>query len=85
MGFMPRAASGRVDDPKVGWKGKGLWSDFGSYAGWHIEGGYGTLQAYSVMDSILESMLYLVTISTPMIYAPRPSVQNLYSDRETSL
>jgi hypothetical protein len=43
MGFMPRAASGRVDDPKTGWKGKGLWSDFGSYAGWHIEGGYGTL------------------------------------------
>jgi len=43
MGFMPRAASGRVDDPKAGWKGKGLWSDFGSYAGWHIEGGYGTL------------------------------------------
>ena len=43
LGFMPRAASGRVDDPKAGWKGKGLWSDFGSYAGWHIEGGYGTL------------------------------------------
>ena len=43
MGFMPRALSGRVDDPKTGWKGKGLWSDFGSYAGWHIEGGYGTL------------------------------------------
>jgi hypothetical protein len=43
MGFMPRAASGRIDDPKGGWKGKGLWTNYGSYAGWHIEGGYGTL------------------------------------------
>jgi hypothetical protein len=43
MGFMPRAASGRVDDPKTGWKGKGMWSDYASFAGWHIEGNYGTL------------------------------------------
>ena len=43
LGFMPRAASGRIDDPKAGWKGKGLWADYGSYAGWHIEGGPGTL------------------------------------------
>jgi hypothetical protein len=43
MGFFPRSANGRVDDPKAGWKGKGLWADYASYAGWHIEGGAGTL------------------------------------------
>jgi len=43
MGFFPRSANGRIDDPKAGWKGKGLWADFASYAGWHIEGGPGTL------------------------------------------
>ena len=43
MGFMPRAATGRIDDPKTGWKGKGLWTDYGMYAQWHMEGGYGTL------------------------------------------
>ena len=43
MGFFARSANGRIDDPKAGWKGKGLWADYASYAGWHIEGGYGTL------------------------------------------
>jgi hypothetical protein len=43
LGFFARSANGRVDDPSKGWKGKGLWSDFGSYADWHIEGGPGTL------------------------------------------
>ena len=43
MGFFPRSANGRIDDPKTGWKGKGLWADYASYAGWHIEGGKGTL------------------------------------------
>jgi hypothetical protein len=43
MGFFPRSANGRIDDPRAGWKGKGLWADFASYAGWHIEGGPGTL------------------------------------------
>jgi hypothetical protein len=43
MGFMPRSASGRIDDPKAGWKGRGLWTNYGSYVGWHSEGGYGTL------------------------------------------
>ncbi len=43
MGFFARSANGRVDDVKAGWKGKGLWADYGSYTGWHIEGGPGTL------------------------------------------
>jgi len=43
MGFMARAATGRIDDPKAGWKGKGLWTDYGMYAQWHMEGGWGTL------------------------------------------
>ena len=39
MGFFSRSANGRIDDPKSGWKGKGLWSSFSSYAPWHVEGG----------------------------------------------
>jgi len=41
LGFFPRSANGRVDDPRSGWKGKGLWSSFSSYATWHGEGGRG--------------------------------------------
>lgn len=41
MGFFPRSANGRVDDPKAGWKGKGLWASYSTYATWHIEGGRG--------------------------------------------
>ncbi|HYL36741.1 MAG TPA: carboxypeptidase-like regulatory domain-containing protein [Bryobacteraceae bacterium] len=43
MGFFPRSANGRIDDPKAGWKGRGLWADYASYAGWHREGGPGSL------------------------------------------
>jgi hypothetical protein len=42
-GFFPRSANGRIDNAATGWKGKGLWADYSSYAGWHIEGGPGTL------------------------------------------
>jgi hypothetical protein len=44
MGFFSRSATGRIDDPSAGWKGKGLWSAFSSYAAWHVEGGKGTKQ-----------------------------------------
>ena len=42
MGFHSRGMDGRIDDPKAGWKGKGLWATYGSQATWHIEGGKGT-------------------------------------------
>ncbi len=41
LGFFPRSANGRVDNPKTGWKGKGLWASYSTYATWHIEGGRG--------------------------------------------
>jgi hypothetical protein len=44
MGFFSRSANGRIDDPKAGWKGKGLWSNFSTYAAWHVEGGKGAKQ-----------------------------------------
>jgi hypothetical protein len=43
MGFHPRGLDGRIDDPKAGWKGRGLWSAYSEQATWHIEGGKGTL------------------------------------------
>jgi hypothetical protein len=43
MGYHARGMDGRIDDPKAGWKGKGLWSTYAEQATWHIEGGKGTL------------------------------------------
>ena len=41
-GFYSRGLDGRIDDPKTGWKGRGLWSNNGSNEIWHQEGGKGT-------------------------------------------
>jgi len=42
MGFFAKSLDGRIDDPKAGWKGKGLWSTYSTRTPWHIEGGKGT-------------------------------------------
>jgi hypothetical protein len=42
MGFYHRGVDGRIDDPAAGWKGRGLWANFGQYTPWHYEGGKGT-------------------------------------------
>ena len=41
LGFFARGLDGRIDDPDGGWKGRGLWANFGSNLNWHIEGGKG--------------------------------------------
>ena len=42
MGFYAKGMDGRIDDPTLGWKGKGLWSTYATRAPQHIEGGKGT-------------------------------------------
>jgi hypothetical protein len=42
MGFFAKSLDGRIDDPKTGWKGKGLWSTYSTRTPWHMEGGKGT-------------------------------------------
>jgi hypothetical protein len=42
LGFYSRSASGRIDDPAAGWKGRGIWSTYSTYTPWHQEGGKGT-------------------------------------------
>jgi hypothetical protein len=42
MGFHAKGLDGRIDDPKAGWKGKGVWSAYAGRATNHIEGGKGT-------------------------------------------
>ena len=42
MGFFAKSMDGRIDDPKGGWKGKGLWSTYATRTPWHLEGGKGT-------------------------------------------
>ena len=43
MGFYAKGMDGRIDDPKTGWKGKGLWSTYATRAPFHMEGGKGTM------------------------------------------
>jgi hypothetical protein len=42
MGYYAKGLDGRIDDPKVGWKGKGLWSSYSTRNPFHTEGGKGT-------------------------------------------
>ena len=32
----------RIDNPKTGWKGKGLWSTYATRVMFHVQGGKGT-------------------------------------------
>jgi hypothetical protein len=43
LGFYHRGMDGRIDDPAAGWKGRGLWANYGTHLIWHTEGGKGTL------------------------------------------
>jgi len=42
MGFFAKSLDGRIDDPKAGWKGRGIWSTYATRTPWHLEGGKGT-------------------------------------------
>ena len=39
MGFFTKNVDGRIDDPNAGWKGRGLWTTFGTRTAFHNEGG----------------------------------------------
>jgi len=41
LGFYHRGMDGRIDDAAAGWKGRGLWANYGTHLMWHIEGGKG--------------------------------------------
>ena len=43
MGFYAKGFDGRIDDPKAGWKGRGLWTTSGDRAPWLKEGGKGRM------------------------------------------
>ncbi len=42
QGFYTKWMDGRIDDPKGGWKGKGLWATVSTRTPFHMEGGKGT-------------------------------------------
>ena len=42
FGFYAKGFDGRIDDPKAGWKGRGLWSSSGDRAPWLMENGKGS-------------------------------------------
>jgi hypothetical protein len=41
VGFFTRGLDGRIDDPRTGWKGRGLWANNATNTLWHTEGGKG--------------------------------------------
>jgi streptogramin lyase len=43
MGFFAKGMDGRFDDPQAGWKGKGVWTTWGTRTPFHSETGKGTL------------------------------------------
>ena len=42
-GFHAKLLDGRIDDPNAGWKGKAIWTTWGTRAPFHAEGGKGTV------------------------------------------
>jgi len=42
LGFYTKWMDGRIDDPSIGWKGKGLWATWSTRAPFHAETGKGT-------------------------------------------
>lgn len=42
LGFYAKGLDGRIDDPKAGWKGRGLWTTWGDRTPWLMEGGKGS-------------------------------------------
>jgi len=42
LGFYSRGLDGRIDDINAGWKGRGVWANYGTNFNWHTEGGKGT-------------------------------------------
>lgn len=42
LGFHAKGFDGRIDDPKAGWTGRGLWSASGDRTPWLREGGKGS-------------------------------------------
>ena len=42
LGFYTKWLDGRIDDPRAGWKGRGLWATVSTRAPFHMEGGKGT-------------------------------------------
>ncbi len=42
LGFYARGMDGRIDDINAGWKGRALYSNYGTHFVWQIEGGKGT-------------------------------------------
>jgi len=42
LGFYARGLDGRMDTANADWKGRALYSNYGTHFVWHIEGGKGT-------------------------------------------
>jgi hypothetical protein len=42
LGFYTKWMDGRIDDPKAGWKGRGIWATISTRTPFHMEGGKGT-------------------------------------------
>jgi hypothetical protein len=41
LGFYSRGLDGRIDNRNAGWKGRGVWANYGTNTAFHLEGGKG--------------------------------------------
>jgi hypothetical protein len=41
LGFYSRGLDGRIDNANAGWKGRGVWANYGTNTAFHLEGGKG--------------------------------------------
>ena len=55
LGFYTKGFEGRIDDPKAGWKGRGLWVPSGDRTPWLKEGGKGSEAAGGALPDAVES------------------------------
>jgi hypothetical protein len=58
LGFFAKGLDGSIDDAKAGWKGKGVWTTWGTRTAFHSETGKGTTSKvvhFQVRDNPLGS------------------------------
>src|SRR5262249_11102095 len=68
MGFYAKGIDGRIDDPRSGWKGKGIWTTFATRTPFHVEGGKGTtskILKFQVRPDPLAKYVFLTSRLSP--------------------
>ena len=70
LGFFAKGMDGRIDDPKAGWKGKGVWTTWGTRTPFHSETGKGTIpEGGPLPDSARSAGGLRISLRSPSVAA----------------